>query len=99
MKIEPSEMPISAAKTQNRICAVAGRMRSMPKLSTKTNASGESMTSPFQRADEQRVAERREEHAAANLRRHFRAAAHHFGRGRGVARDRQHVDAERGEAR
>ena len=47
MKIELSEIPITAAKTQNRICAMAGRMRWMPKLSTKTNASGESMTAHF----------------------------------------------------
>ena len=42
-KIEPSDSPISAAKIQNIICAVAGRMRSMPKLSTNTIASGASM--------------------------------------------------------
>ena len=47
MKIEPSESPISAAKIQNSICAVAGRMRSMPKLSTNTSASGASITTHF----------------------------------------------------
>ena len=47
MKIEPSETPISAAKIQNRTCAMAGRIRWMPKLSTKTIASGASMTAHF----------------------------------------------------
>ena len=47
MKIEPSDRPISAAKIQNITCAVAGRMRSMPKLSTNTIASGARMTTHF----------------------------------------------------
>ena len=47
MKIEPSERPINAAKIQNSTCAMAGRNRSMPKLSTSTNANGESMIAHF----------------------------------------------------
>ena len=98
MKIEPSEMPISAANSQNSICDVAGRIRSMPKLSTKTSASGDSMITHFSGLTKMRVADRRQEQPAADLRRKLRAVAHHLGGRRGVAGDRQHVDAERGEA-
>ena len=53
---------------------------------------------PFQRAHEQRVAERRQVHAGTDLRRDLGAAAQHLGRRGGIAGHRQHVDAERGEA-
>ncbi len=39
-----SETPIVTANAQNSICAVAGLMRLMPKLSTITNANGISAT-------------------------------------------------------
>ncbi len=38
---------MSAANSQNSSCAVAGRMRSIPKLNSSTNASGASMNSHF----------------------------------------------------
>ena len=40
-------MPISAANTQNRICAVEGARRLMPAEITNTIASGASMNSHF----------------------------------------------------
>ena len=46
-KIDDSEMPISAANTQNSIWAVAGRSRLMPAEIANTMTSGARMNSHF----------------------------------------------------